>query len=141
MYEKGTYFKKDINKSIEYYEKGCDLNNYECLVNLANLYKKGNEVPIDLEKSCSYLLRACFVSEDNVDFVKIQLLRIISTKKVEWRTEYHEFWGKQDLLDKQIVVLLLISKNRKESIKEESKVLVKGIIMKIIKFLCHFRQK
>ena len=69
---------------------------------------------------------------------KNKLREMISEAKVEWREEYHPFWNCPEGVNSQIVCLLLISRNKKESKKKESDFLVKGITIKIIKYLCHF---
>ena len=74
--------------------------------------------------------------------VKKYFLKILQKKKVNWREEYHIYWKSENDLNQQILLILLASKFRKQSNDQLiSSVLVKGIAMKTIKFICHQKQE
>ena len=59
-YENGTTTKKDITKSLSYYEKACKLDDGTSCAALATMYVTGqNNVKQDLKKSAEYAHKGC----------------------------------------------------------------------------------
>jgi hypothetical protein len=59
--------------------------------------------------------------------------------QIVWRKEYHIYWKKDQLLNQQIVFLLLLSKFRRDFNNQIlNNLLINGITINIIKYLCHF---
>lgn len=75
--------------------------------------------------------------------IMLSLDDIHKKNKVEWRKECHQLWNfeNKEEIDEVILTVLLVSKHRKESSFVGTKLLVKGITMYIIKFICHLNQK
>ena len=145
MYQTGVegILEKNVLKTIELYERAVELEDFNCTFNLAILYQKGEEnknvkIEIDLDKSAHYYFKSDQLGDENG---KEQLIWIIQNNKINWKEEYHVFWKGESDLNRQILMILFVCKFRKNSNdKLISSILVKGISVKIIKFLCHLKQ-
>ena len=133
--------KKDLHKAIEYYEKASSLGYQLSILILAQIYERGNQefkIEKDLERACSLHFQNFDVHKDQIS--KESLLNLITHRQnqISWRKEYHVYWKKNFYLNKQIVLLLLISKFRREmNIDYFKTVLSKEIATMVIKYLCH----
>ena len=138
--------KKDLNKASELYLKAAELNSVKAMFFLSDIFEnKSNlkEVQTDYDKSTFFLFKALENNSNQCDkeFFESHLLERIQRLKVNWKKEYHSFWKSEKGLNQQIITILLISKFRSLAFPPiVSKVLVKGITLNIVKFLCHFRQ-
>jgi TPR repeat protein len=133
--------KIDILKAIKIYEKGAKLKFPYAFIKLGELYRYGGEnfAQIDLNKSALNFFLVFELTQQTKYLILFR--RIINCHKVEWREEYHAHWSAPNSINHQIFVLLLISKKRKSSKNLLiPNLFVKGIVMKIIQFLCHFKQ-
>ena len=135
--------KKDIYRAIELFERAIKLGNTYSMYNLALIYDKGDKeskLERDVEKSC-FLFYQCFKGNHPNPKSKIFFRNLIDKEqnKIIWRKEYHTYWKKKDLLNPKIILLLLISKHRKDFQNITiNGVFLKGITMEMIKYLCHF---
>ena len=109
---------------------------------LGRNYKLGRGIEKYLNKSCFFFYRGFLESQNdyNKEKSKSEFLDLLKSNQILWKSEYHFYWPKNEILDSQIFVLLLISKNRSSS-NILSKILVKFISLKIIQYLCHYNQK
>ena len=134
--------KKNLRKAIELYENAIKLGEPNAYFNLALIYELGDlesNIERDADKACSLYFQS--FSNYDLETSKLRFLYIIENQaeKIVWKTEYHQFWKKDTLSQNQIISLLLISKHRlKLQNKTLQSVLVKGITMNVIKYLCHF---
>ena len=134
---------KDLSKAIELYEKSIEFNNTDLMYNLALVYKIGDydkkvKIEIDLDKAAHYLLKSSLLGD--MDCMN-NLKYLVQMEKLNWRKEYHIYWKSENDLNQQILLILLVSKFRKQSKYQfVSSVLVKGISINIIKLLCHQKQ-
>ena len=154
---------RDLNKSIELYERSSSFGNKYAFFNLARMHHTGipptendkQSIPKDLEKAVHYLLLSNTYQNSNTLLLKI----LKEEREVEWRPLLHKHWPicenwihppctttsgvrkqEEELVrisfDEQILLLLLISRFRNLSRFEIMKcVLVKGIALKVIVFL------
>ena len=98
---------------------------------------KNTKIEIDLEKSAHYYFKT-FQLRNN-EALKIKIINFIQKNKINWKKEYHLFWKAEKKLGKRILMLLLISKYRKQSNNHlVSSIMVKGITAEIIKFSLQF---
>lgn len=156
FYKRGEegYFEKCIKKSIFYFEKCAQLNCSTAYCQLSLYYKNGDEneeLEKDIDKAAFFMLKS-FLFQKNNENQKLskELLEFISTNRIEWKPEYHIYWNassslntfydfKSDL-DQQVFIVLCISKFRFSSNNFSVRsLLVKGISLLVIKFLCHFK--
>jgi TPR repeat protein len=136
-------FEKDIKKSIEFYQKSIQYNNFLSMFFLASIYENAEAYSLqkDFDLITFYYFKNYQLSNIYQDFALRRLISIIENHKIEWKEEYHIYWKSTNDLNNQILVILLSSKFRKNSkYNIVSNILVKGITMKIIKFICHFNQ-
>lgn len=140
------------NKSylLQLLQKSADLKNPSALKNLALKYTKGEDVEKDNDQAAFYyfqdlkanlcLFKDLLETEKVGRFFLFFLCKIsLSLKKSKaWKPEYHPYFIKNTLLDSQIILLFLISKNRFSF--TSCKFLIKGILFLIIFHLCNFQQ-
>ena len=130
-------------KAIDLYEKAASLGNCFAMKNLASIYEKGLKgVAIDFEKSAFHYFKLYKTNNENTALESF--LNIISFEKVTWQPEYHHHWKSKSpqKLNQQIITLLLISRSKNNSKKKfVSSMFIKGISMKVIRFLCHANQE
>ena len=144
----------NVKKAIQYYHLASERNHFFSSKILACKYRDGDEkfgIKKDPEKSAYYYFKNFRFGDDSDTFdsysiskqdSKLQFFYLIHHNKVEWRKEYHVYWKSEENLNQKIIILLLISKFKREIHNRTiSQILVKGIVMKIIKYLCHFTQK
>ena len=143
LYKKGDLnagIKKNFNKAIEYYEKAIENKEYSVYHDLGLIYEYGNvdsNVEIDLDKSLFYYSKAISHGFD-VSKKRIPFLLRTNQNIINWKKDFHSDWKKNQLINSEILYLLLVSKFRKEmSNKLIEDVMVNGIALQIIKFLCH----
>jgi TPR repeat protein len=140
FYLKGEFgIKKDLYKAIELLQKAVGLNDSRAMVKLANFYLNGDQkglIKKDLNLSAFYFFKSSQIDDRNQNSSLVEFQKIIENNKIEWKKEYHVYWKSSSDLNKQIIILLLISKHR----KKHQNTFLKGIVMKIIQFLCHFKQ-
>ena len=140
FYKQGNQlFQKNIEKSLFYYEKAVEYGDLNSLTILGNIYYTGDGVAKDFEKSAFYFFQK-FKKNKSSNALK----KLFDYCLINWKPEYHQFWNCSINLNlnEKILFLLLISKNRKESsLQNVDCIMVKGITMNIIKFLCHFCEK
>lgn len=144
IYETGDGVTKDLKKAVMLHESAADLGINESMKKLIELERRDTVVELDYDKVAKYYLY--FLKNSIGNFYESLIYErpfknFLSKKLANWREELHKHWKCYDLLDHQISTLLLISKFRRESVMKECLVLVKGVMMKIIKFLCHFSQE
>ena len=137
---KGNDVEKNFSKALELYEKSHLLGNIYATNNLALLYELGDGVEKDFDKAAFYYHKSYLLSKESPS-PNHKLSTILKSKKVNWCKEYHQFWDAAPLLNSQIVLLFLVSKFRNESSLPYVLSMVKGITLKIVKYLCHFQQK
>ena len=135
--------KKNVRKAFELYEYGCSLNNIYAMYNLAFLYKEGDQgakIERDINKACSLYFQRFSVDDHQSSMKHLMEIFKNSQNEIVWRQEYHTFWNKESNLNPKIIFLLLISKHRNEMKNKPliKGVFVKGITLKISKYLCHF---
>lgn len=138
IYYKGEGFiEKNLEKSMELLEKVANMGDIDTIGFLAYIYKE--EKPPNYEKSAYYAFAALNLClEKDKEKYKNTLHQNLNTLKVEWRTEYHSFFDFGDVnINKKIICLYLCSKHRGTN----NKFMVRGITIKIIKYLCHVEQK
>ena len=122
------------------YLKAIELGSKIALKNIAITFYNNNELDPDYEESANYYYRHYKETDDETS--KQKFSNIVKTKKISWKIDYHPFWISKRGLDDRIVTVLLISRFRDFSVLNETKiVMVKGVSLNIIKFLCHFSQK
>jgi TPR repeat protein len=129
---------------MELYEMSSDLGDHVSSKDLAKIYEMGlHGVEKDLEKAAHFYFKSHIQSHKYYRDNSYILFNFLSRYKIEWKTEYHLHWNAKDkkMLNEQIITLLLVCKHRNQSSFEGTKNVVKGIGMKIIRFLCHFQQK
>lgn len=139
IYLQGTLVEKNIEKAIQLFEKSSDSGYREATKNLALIFEN---FEVNLDKAAFYFYKL-FHSESDLEkkeTFREKLFEIISFQKTTWKKEYHCLWRASDCLDDQIFALLLVSKFRQDSSLKHTGYLVKGVMMNIIKFLCHFHQ-
>jgi TPR repeat protein len=139
MYLNGKGIPKNITKAIELYTLAAEKKSCTALTNLLDIYEEGKEVPKDLDKACHCCYLLIELSDNKKYSQKLSRIILLS-RTVNWRPEYHKYWKYEMGLNKSIVYLLLVSKFKKESTFEQTKTFIKGIMMKIIQFLCHIKQ-
>ena len=124
--------------AMEFYIKSAKLNNQYSLLALAEIYSGRSNAQIDYDLSAHYYFLHFTKFDPNS---KTSFLNILKTQKIEWKPEYHLDWSKTESLDHQILIILLSSKYRVHSFLPYTKnALIKGICMKVIKFLCQYNQ-
>ena len=127
-----------LKKAVQLYEKAAQLGNIASMKNLALIYETGKKsVDKDLEK-CAHFYFQIFKLGDKSFLEKF--LKVLNSNKIEWREEYHLHWKSPKNINRQILVILLVSKFRKQSSVDSVTSFSKVIAMKLIKFLCHMRQ-
>ena len=112
------------------------------MYNLQIIYETGRPeegINQDLEL-CAHYCSKIIDDEEFGEECKEKFLHLLSENLICWRKEYHQYWNKKNNLDDEIFTILLISKFRKFSKKKAVKfIMIKGIVMDIIKYLCHFQ--
>ena len=127
--------KKDLKKSAEYFDLSCKAGNMESIIFSVDIYLYGRfGFPLDYEKALKY----CKMGLEKEKYMETKITEILSIAQFEWEMELHRFWPKTPQLDKKIITLLLISKNKSSS--KGGQFMIKGITMIIIQFLCHLDQ-
>ena len=141
IYEEGREnVPKDIVKAVSLYTKAAALGHSDSIKSLANIYLKGKDsVEKDIDLSAFYFF---LLFENNEDESSLKCFKNIAhSQKIQWFQKYHVYWNSPSDLDKQIEIILLISKFKKQSNNQLiPKLFVKGIAMKIVEYLCHLRQ-
>ena len=142
LYQKGEegVLEKNILKAIKLFEKAVEMKNEEAFLHLAFIYQFGFEkrVEKDLSKSTLFLIKYFQKKGETTNFELLKLIKQnISTKKIDWKEEFHFVWDHSNFLNLQIKTILLISKHNGRS---NMAFLTKNFSLKIIKFLCHFNQ-
>ena len=145
FYQNGLHgVEKNIEKAIELYEKAVNFNIFKAMNNLALIYENAVEnVKIDLDKA-AHLYFKSFKMDGKQNDIFQKFKNLVDSKKIEWKMEYHIYWIDKDnqLLKKQILIVLLISKMRNLSKKDfVPNMIVKGIAIKVIKYLCESKNK
>ena len=136
IYFNGTRIDKNLEKSFFLFQKACNLGDVNAMKKYGEILKEqGN-----YDKS-AYHFYNYFMLKNQKKFQYL-ILDLVRENCVTWKPEYHRFWCHDKLvLNSQIVVLLLVSKHRKNSSIVNSKnLLIKGVIIIVIRFLCHFSQ-
>ena len=105
---------------------------------LGYLYSDGKYVKKDNAKAAVYYSKALELGFDSGRILK----GILDGREyIPWQTLFHPFFlfgtEEKEELDSKIVLLLLISKNRQLSKNITSKILVKGIALKVIESLAN----
>jgi tetratricopeptide (TPR) repeat protein len=133
LYYEGIYFKQDINEAINYFKKGIKYNHSKSIHRLALIYEQDIK---DINEACKYY--SMYFSNNSLSPDK--LIRLINNNKsIIWKSYLHKYWHTdKTLLDDTILLLLLISRYRRQSnIDKLQSVMIKGITMKVIKYVCH----
>ena len=133
--------KKDLHKAIEYHEKAIQMGNDKSIRHLATIYENGDEefkIERDVDKSCSIYFQSCDTERRKKSKSIFRIFISQYVKEITWKKEYHSYWPKEKILNDQIILILLISKYRKEFRNRLfDSVFLKGISFKIIQFLSH----
>lgn len=74
IYEEGIIVKRDINKAINMYKKGAYLNEINSINRLANIYQKGEGVPLNINLALYYFNQASEI--DSSYILKLVSLRL-----------------------------------------------------------------
>jgi hypothetical protein len=69
-----------------------------------------------------------------------KFIYLLKNFPVEWKENFHSSWPGSIGLNSRIILLFLISKNRNQSKFVYVKFLVKGIALKIVKYLCMYEK-
>ena len=167
LYIDGVEVEKDLKMAIACLEKAAEMRNPIALHSLAarfvtsfflvqNLlkitslrYYEGDGLERNVQKASELLLQAISSGSQSSE---VLLTELVSKHRVGWRKELHRHWNSRDLhvirdkrlqsftLDDQILSLLLTSKNKRHSTNETiKKMIVNGIALKIVKYLCELR--
>ena len=144
IYEKGDSdegFQRNMHKSIELLEKSFRFGCFKSLSVLALIYERGDKqsnIERDVDKAC-YLYFQSF-HYYHFQSSKDSFLFLVEKEqdRIVWKSEYHPYWRKSPKLNHTILIVLLISKYR-NNVRNKifQQVFLKGISMKIIKYLCH----
>jgi TPR repeat protein len=138
IYEQEKEIERDMDKAIKYYSMAIAKGHIDSIYNIANIFKNGyGGIEKDVDKALEYFYTGMMKKDSDCS---LQFKEMISTEHVKWEPKYHIHWPNIENFNDKIILLLLISKNRKQSKKKEIQVMVKGITMLIIKYLCHFCQ-
>ena len=138
MYMNGDGVEKDLKKAFECVKRGADEGEPNSCNILGELFISGRGTQVDLEEAANYLHKA-YKSTLNLGFNSFQ--KILHSGQVSWRKEFHEYWKGETGLNEQILCLLLSSKSKSSSTNHTVKsILVTGVVLNIVKFLCHLRQ-
>ena len=147
MYENGKFVEQDMKKALKYYEKSAEIGNLLSHSVLAKWAEFGfGSMQVDTERAARHLLYCV----ENGETCAIELLEnFVLRHKLVWSESLHRYWnalpledgGKLFNLNDQIVSLLLVSKNRRSSNLQYVQFLVNGVVMLIVKHLCHLRQQ
>lgn len=139
-YKKGCLVDIDDNTSLSYFKKAAEIGNEPVIKYLARYHGlTGN--PEDLIISLYYykkLIKIIDIRKKSASRVKERLEELIKINQFEWTPRCHRYWTttRKKYLNKTLIVLLLISKFRKETSHTKSSVFVKVIIFTIAKFFC-----
>eukprot|EP01091_Cochliopodium_minus_P018100 TRINITY_DN725_c0_g1_i1.p1 TRINITY_DN725_c0_g1~~TRINITY_DN725_c0_g1_i1.p1 ORF type:complete len:351 (-),score=68.37 TRINITY_DN725_c0_g1_i1:38-1090(-) len=137
-FKEGKDVEKNLEQSFLYYNNAASKGNLTGLSNLVTLFINHKK---DLNKAVHYLYKLYKLeNQTNYFNCKNRLMDIISTSKIEWNKDHHIFWRFNQGLNDQLITLLLVSKYRDESTKDEGYVLSFEVVMVLIKFLCQFKQ-
>lgn len=153
LYRKGDGFEKNLNTAMELFKKAVEKKNHFAMANLGLMFEKGEKPDFDL--AAHYYLMSMDNGNKNV---KTRLVDLINYKTISWLPSYHIHWSscnimekknalarlfskpKQFTLNDQILIILLVSKNRNSSRYDSVCFLVRGIALHIIKFVCEARK-
>jgi len=128
---------KNKEKAMALYDRSAQMRYSEAILKFVMMCEEIKGKDMDHEKIASYLLSLIqFCDEEKKENIK-KLKNILSERRVQWREEFHVYWNASIDLNQRIFILLMISKNRRHSKYNDSSFLVKGLIIKIIKQLCH----
>jgi len=146
--EKGNEFAMNSLADIYICEKGFSANSIESIKlykmsikkgfanamnNLAFVYENGKGVNKNLNKAAKYYAMYCKNTNETLsEYIDLKEDSIV------WKHYLHEYWPNKEFISKQIIILLLISKNR--STNNKLKWMVKGITEIIIGFLATFEK-
>ena len=131
-----------MEKTLFWFERSAKRRNKNCIITLTKFYSQGKIVPKNNKKVIEICLLAIKLKR-KVKTMEKQLKEILVLGEEEWTPKLNIYWPfvDKEISQKQIFCLLLLSKVRSHSpSKTVSLVLLKGITMVIIKYLCHFRQ-
>jgi hypothetical protein len=136
--------RKDIHKSIQLLEKAIELGCLESIYELAIIYQFGSyecRLEKDFNKSFSLFFKRYSIDQEENSNIRLLFLMKNEQKHIVWKKEYHNFWKKPEILNEKIILLLLISKHKKDIENYLLKnIFLKGITFKIIQFLCHVQE-
>lgn len=142
-YLNGLYgVRKNIELGVALCREAVSLDDIDAIQNLAYYYQYGLYVQEDVTKAIELYDRASKRGHKNAFHYHM----LISIGTTTWNEHSHYAWnfgcGKQKMKER-IETVLLISKHRRECIQDRviQQVMIKGIGMTIIKFLCHSEQK
>lgn len=139
----------NIKKSFQIYKRGLDSNDFELLRNVAYNYAEQADHAVleKTHKQVKYYEKSLIlfiqISKDTrfKEISKENIEKILSKKMIDWKKEYHLVWNTSNDINPKIILILLISKYRKDSKNFIiSKVFIKYISFNVIKFLCNISQ-
>ena len=142
VYYCGIYgVEKNIDEGIRLFELAAKYENTFALKSLGKYYKK-NE---DYESAVKYFFKYCEITNEPLrHYIDLEKCNIRWTEDLHkhwpskselkkynnsWNEDLHKHWLKKDEIEEQILMLLLISKDRRN---HKQKWLVRGIVRKII---------
>jgi len=124
----GNSHPKNYNKALKLFHQAFNINNDMAAKNIAIFYHHGYGVCSDLDIAAKYYAIHC-------NFYNKDITHFIDLNTVDWTCYLHKFWHVDNIVffNKQIITLLLISKNRKFG--KYSNFFVKGLCLIVVKFL------
>lgn len=154
LYKEGNFVEQQFQRSICLLNEAASLGSSEALFHLASFYAEALGVEKDLEMCCSHLYLAWI---NRYGPAHDKLSNLISTRKVNWRKEYHIFWKTSPprtrsftkvlprtnapTLNDIVRCLLLCCRNRRRSGNKLVQKLEENVFLLFTKFLCHFCQR
>eukprot|EP01091_Cochliopodium_minus_P006082 TRINITY_DN15962_c0_g1_i1.p1 TRINITY_DN15962_c0_g1~~TRINITY_DN15962_c0_g1_i1.p1 ORF type:complete len:453 (-),score=108.50 TRINITY_DN15962_c0_g1_i1:10-1368(-) len=142
MYFEGELIEKNMEKATTLFLSASKFDSSVAYSWLSRIESEKKDVNYHLLSE--YLYKSILFEEDIKEsrIEKDQLKNLINTKVINWNKNYHIYFPfKFDLVNKILTTLLCVSKFRKESShKYLHNVIVTGISMNIISFLCNFLQ-
>ena len=129
---------KDYKMAFELFEKGKNKNDINCTRNLAVMYYNGWYCEQNHDIAIKYL--AVYHDAKNLN---LNDMIDLHKKNIQWAPYIHKWYFDSELsfwkienINKIIIILLFISKNRKQSKCDYINCFVKGIALIVVKNLC-----
>ena len=131
MYSVGYNVDKNLDEAIRLLELSIGKGNEQALINLAHIYQTEQEVK-DNNLALKYYIKYCEKTRETIG-----KYFMLDSYDIFWEDYLHKYWPNREILDKQIITLLLISKNR---VNNDNDWMVKGVAKLIIRYLATFEK-